>query len=66
MLRYGFYRSGGFVPAVTDEAVYPDFIRGKYKIQSGWDTWYGYDWFADNEATDKFLTQFYNKHCNGK
>jgi len=66
MLRYGFYRWGVYIPPLTDEAVYPRFHRGKLKIESGWDHWQGYDWFATNEATDQFLERFYYKHCDGQ
>ena len=63
MFRYGFYRWGPYVPPITDEAVHPSFLRGKLKIHTGWDNWEGYDWFAENEETDKFLIKFYEKHC---
>ena len=64
MFRYGFYRWGLYVPPITDEAVHPRFHRGKLVIESGWDNWFGYDWFADNDATDNFLRIFYEKHCS--
>lgn len=66
MFRYGFYRWGPYVPPITDEAVHPRFHRGKLVIESGWDNWFGYDWFADNKETDDFLKKFYYKHCHGK
>jgi hypothetical protein len=64
--RYGFYRFGLYVPPITDEAVHPRFHRGALVIESGWDNWHGYDWFAGNEDTDKFLRLFYEKHCKDK
>lgn len=66
MFRYGFYRWGAYVPPITDEAVHPRFHRGKLVIESGWDNWFGYDWFATNEETDIFLSNFYDRHCRGK
>ena len=61
--RYGFYRWGAWIPAVTDEAIHPSFIRFRKCILVGWDNWSGYYLFADNEESDKFLRLFYNKHC---
>ena len=66
MFRYGFFRWGSYVPPVTDEAIHLSYIRGKLKILSGWDNWFGYDWFADNVQTDPFIEKFYYKHCHGK
>ena len=66
MFRYGFSRRGRFIPPVTDEAVYPRFHRCSLVIESGWDNWFGYDWFASNKETDEFLKQFYDKHCYRK
>ena len=66
MFRYGFYRWGIYIPPITDEAIHPNYIRGNLKISAGWDNWYGYDWFAANDITDQFLTDFYHKHCTKK
>jgi len=66
MIRYGFYRWGIYVPPITDEAVHLNYYRGKLKIESGWDNWYGYDWFSSNKETDEFLIRFYEKHCRSK
>jgi len=54
------------VPPITDEAVHLNYYRGKLKIESGWDNWYGYDWFSSNKETDEFLIRFYEKHCRSK
>ena len=62
MLRYGFFRWGTYIPPITDEAVHPSYYRLKLKIHAGWDSWFGYDWLAENEATDVFLKVFYQKH----
>lgn len=61
--RYGFNRSGSHIPAITDEAIYPSFVKDKLQIEAGWDNWFGYDWFSSNESTDEFLSSFYEKHC---
>lgn len=63
MFRYGFLRRGVYIPPITDEAVYPSYYRGRLKIESGWDNWGGYDWFASNTETDTFLENFFAKHC---
>ena len=61
--RYGFWRKGPWGRAVTDEAVYPDFVRGTKVIHSGWDNCFGYDFLAANEESDEFLRTFYERHC---
>ncbi len=61
-----FIVGGPCVPPITDESVHPRFHRGQLKIESDWDNWQGYDWFAGNEEADKFLKEFYYKHCHGK
>jgi hypothetical protein len=69
VFRHGFYRRGVYMPRITeitDEAIHPSYHRGKLKILAGWDNWCGYDWFANDEATDAFLRDFYDKHCRGK
>jgi hypothetical protein len=66
MFRYGFYRRGVYIAPITDDAIHPSYYRGKLKILAGWDNWFGYDWFADNEATNTFLRDFYDKHCHEK
>ena len=63
MFNYGFTRKGKYMPPLTDESIYPDFIKGDLKICAGWDVWFGYDWFADNDKTDQFLKKFDQKHC---
>jgi len=63
MFRYGFLRWGPYVPAITDDAVYPAFVRCSMRIHSGWDNWIGYDLVAANPKTDAFLRSFYAKHC---
>ncbi len=45
-----------------DELVYRDFVKSALIINSGWDIWGGYDWSADNDLSDEFLTEFYEKH----
>ena len=63
MFRYGFARWGVYVPPITDEAVYPDFVRPGMRIHTGWDNRMGYDLFASNSKSDAFLRRFYAKHC---
>lgn len=63
MFRYGFWRWGIWIPSITGEAIYPDFICGTKRILAGWDNWFGYDFLADNEETDIFLRRFFEKHC---
>lgn len=63
MFRYGFLRWGVWIPPITDDAVYPDFIRGKLRIYAGYDNWFGYDLLASNAPTDAFLQRFYERHC---
>jgi len=62
MFRYGFWRWGTYVPPITDEAIYPDFIRGKKRIHAGWDNWVGYDLLANDPESDQFLRAFYERH----
>jgi hypothetical protein len=62
-LRYGFWRKGSWIPAITDEAVHPDFVRGTKVIHAGWDIWSGYDFLAGNKESDVFLKRFYERHC---
>lgn len=66
MFRYGFYRWGMYVPPITDEAIHLSYFRGRLKIDSGWDNWFGYDWYSANSETDAFLLRFYEKHCCSK
>lgn len=63
MFRYGFWRWGVWVRGVTDEAIYPSFVRGKKKILAGYDNWIGYDLLATNPETDEFLRKFHARHC---
>lgn len=63
MFRYGFWRKGRLVLAVTDDAVYPDFVRGQKIIHASWDNWTGFDFLAGNAETDAFLHAFYLRHC---
>lgn len=63
MFKYGFKRKGVYIPPVTDESIYPDYIKEGVKIYSGWDNWTEYYWSADNEEADRFLKKFYDKHC---
>lgn len=64
MFRYGFRREGHWVPAVTDDnAIYPDFVRGRKRILAGWDIWFGYDLLAEDEESDAFLKGFCARHC---
>ncbi len=65
-LRYGFHRDGKYIAPVTDEAVYPSYVKDELSITSGWDNWFGYDWLAGGAQTDDFLEKFYDKHCHGK
>jgi hypothetical protein len=64
VFRYGFVRKGRYIPAITDEAIFPDYVRFGLRIQAGWDNWMGYDLLAANERSDAFLRRFYAKHCN--
>ena len=61
--RYGFWRSGTSIPPITDDAIYPDFVRGRKRILAGWDNWFGYDFLANDPESDAFLRSFYDKHC---
>lgn len=63
VFRYGFLRWGVYVPPVTDDAIFPDFVRWGMRIYSGWDNWMGYDLLAANAKSDVFLRHFYAKHC---
>ena len=65
VFRYGFVRWGRYIPPITDEAIFPDFVRFGLRIQAGWDSWMGYDLLAANERSDVFLRRFYAKHCGG-
>jgi hypothetical protein len=58
----GFWRWGIYIPPITDEAIYPSYIRWGLKIMSGWDNWVGYDFLSANAKTDHFLEQFIGKH----
>lgn len=66
MFRYGFWRWGAYVPPITDEAIYPDFIRWGLRLHSGWDACVGYDLLAANAKSDAFLRRFYVRHCGGR
>ena len=61
--RYGFWRWGSWIPPIADDAIYPDFIRGRKRILAGWDNWFGYDFLAKDPETDAFLREFYTNHC---
>ena len=63
MFRYGFWRWGSWIPPITDDAIYPDFIQGRKRILAGWDNWFGYHFLADNAETDLFLRKFFESHC---
>jgi hypothetical protein len=63
MFRYGFWRWGIWIPAITDEAIFPDFVRFRLRVLAGYDHWMGYHLLADNPGSDVFLRQFYAKHC---
>lgn len=63
MVRHRFRRRGDYMPATTDQAIFPSYYRGQLEILSGWDIWFGYDWIASNEQTNVFLTQFYGQYC---
>ena len=62
VFRHFFYRWGVFVPPLTDEAIFPDYRRGRLRIHAGWDNWVGYDFLSANDATDEFLRLFLAKH----
>jgi hypothetical protein len=47
---------------ITDEAIFPSYVRWGLKICSGWDNWVGYDFLSANDQTDKFLEQFVARH----
>ena len=52
---------------VTDEGIYPDFVRGKTRILCGYDNWSGSYFLADDPESDKFLRDFYTRHvANGE
>lgn len=63
MFRYGCWRWGPRIPAIADAAIYPDFIRGRLRIHSGWDNWLGYDLLAADPESDAFLRRFHARHC---
>ena len=61
--RYGFWRWGPCIPAVTGDGISPDFIRFKLRIHSGSNDWLGYYLLADNAESDIFLRKFHARHC---
>ena len=61
MFKYKFKRKGKFISFV-DQSIFFDYVKADLKIISGWDSWFSYYWSADNELTDKFVMQFYDKH----
>ncbi len=63
VFRYGFLRWGIYVPPITDDAIYPDYWRWDMRIHSGWDNWMGYHLIATDPVSDRFLREFYAKHC---
>ena len=65
VFRYGFLRWGRYVPPITDEAIFPDYVRFGLRIHAGWDNWTGYHLLAANERSSAFLQRFYLKHCGG-
>lgn len=62
IFRHGFIRWGSWIPPITDEAIFPDYIRWGLRIRSGWDNWVGFDFLAANNATDTFLIAFADKY----
>lgn len=65
VFRHGFVRWGRYIPPITDEAIFPDYVRFGLRIHAGWDNWMGYDLLAANQRTDDFLRHFYLRHCGG-
>ena len=65
MFRHFFYRWGVYIPPITDEAIFPDYRRGRLRIHAGWDNWVGYDFLSANDATDEFLRTFLRRHFLG-
>ncbi len=64
--KYGFKREGKNIGVGSPfETYYRNFIKGDLKIDSVWEGLAGYFWSAENQKTDKFLKDFYNKHCLG-
>ncbi len=61
--RYGFWRKGRWIPAVTDDAIHPSFVRGRKTILAGWDQWMGYHLLANDKESDAFLRAFAARHC---
>ncbi len=50
------------MPAVTDDGIYPSFVRDQMIIDAGWDNWFGYDLIATDVDSDAFLRGFYKAH----
>src|SRR5438093_8274623 len=50
-----FSRSGTWIPAVTDDAIHADFVKGEHRILAAWHNWFGYYLLANNSETDGFL-----------
>ena len=65
VFRYGFLRRGRYVLPVTDDAIFPDYVRSGLRILAGWDNWLSFHLLAANEQSDAFLRRFYLKHCGG-
>ena len=65
VFRYGFIRWGRYVLPITDEAIFPNYVRRGLRINAGWDNCMGYDLLAANERSDTFLRRFHHKHCGG-
>lgn len=63
MFRYGFLRRGRGTGLVADEAIYPAFVRGDLRIESGYDHRCGYDLLATDTASEQFLRRFHARHC---
>ncbi len=64
MFRYGFRRRGVWILPLGGEGISPSFHRGELEISAGYDNWSGYDWGAENAASDTFLRTFYRDHCS--
>ncbi len=64
MFRYGFWRWGFYMPPIAGEGIFPNFRRGRLNIYTGYDDWFGYDWFARDAESDRFLRKFYEKHLS--
>src|ERR1035437_541256 len=54
------YTRNGETISGLDDRIYPDFIRDKFQIRSGWNIWLGTYYLAADENSDKIIYQIWN------